>query len=236
MNYLIVDVAQKQFRLSEASRQDWGNEGGVFPKTLCPATPPASDNPENGTTVNPGPSPEPEPEPKPKPKPKVGALVGEIVGPVVGVAIIALAIFFCWRRRRRNRRRREQASASQPDIPTVQTYQPVPPMGQHPSSTTWMYTCPHQHQPPQGSYSYTDQPFPPAGAYPVMMQHGYPKADQTVYQPYTPPPHRAPQEMPSPEPTPAEWRGSEVSGDTGATVSELASLAQPQLFCMHRSI
>jgi hypothetical protein len=206
MNYLVMDVAQKQFRLSEATRQDWGNEGGVLPKTLCPATPPPTTSP-----------PPPPPPPGPEPKLNVGALVGGVVGGVAGLAIIIIAIFLCFRRRRRNKRRREQAAAGQPNMPApitaTQTYHPVAPMGQQPS-----YSAPGTYAYPQQSHlgSYPDQPSPPA-TYPVMTQYQYPKFDQPVYQPYTP--AREPQEMPSSELSPTEWRGSDVSGHTSATVS-----------------
>ncbi|KIW62309.1 hypothetical protein PV04_10493 [Phialophora macrospora] len=206
MNYLVVDVAQKQFRLSEATRQDWGNEGGVFPKTLCP--PATQSLPPDPIT------PTPPPDPGPGPKINVGALVGEVVGAVAGLAIIALAIFLCFRRRRRNRRRREQAAGGQLNMPApmaaTQTYQPVAPMGQQHYSSTGAYAYPQQPH----LDSYPDQPSPPP-TYPVVTQYQYPKFDQPVYQPYTPP--RDPQEMPSSELGPTEWRGSEVSGDTSGT-------------------
>ncbi|KAJ9602986.1 hypothetical protein H2200_012281 [Cladophialophora chaetospira] len=157
MNYLIMDVEKNQFRLSEAIRQDWGNEGGVSLRSLC-----------SGLV---------EPDSQPK-KTNVGALVGEIIGGVASLSIIIVVIIFCYRRRRNTRR---QQSAGEPSaVHPSQSYHPVTPAGQQqPYSPTATYPVTYS---PQTHTSYSDHPSPPA-----MMQHEYPKADQAGYPIYHPP-------------------------------------------------
>jgi hypothetical protein len=185
MNYLVMDIEQQQFRLSEAIRQDWGNEGGVALRKLC-----------SGLEA-----------PQPGPKTNVAAIAGGVGGGVGGLLIIALILFLWYRR---NKKRRQQATG-QAGAPYPQGYQSVAPVGHQPYSPTGTYAYP-----PQGHMGYSDQPSPPS-TYPLMTQYEYPKLARAGYDPYGPP--AAPQELPSPDHRPTEWRESEVSSDTHATVS-----------------
>ncbi len=111
MNYLVLDIEGQQFRLSEAIRQDFGSEGGVFPVKLCEGTPPPVPI-DDGVNI--------------------GAIVGGVVGGVAGILIILLAAFFFYRRRKRSRCTSNQraATASEPTSYDPQGaamgYNPVP--------------------------------------------------------------------------------------------------------------
>ncbi|KIW93489.1 uncharacterized protein Z519_06094 [Cladophialophora bantiana CBS 173.52] len=222
MNYLVLDVEEQQFRLSEAIRQDFGDEGGVMPRKLCSGAPPIDLGSSGGTNI--------------------GAIVGGVVGGVVFLLILALAIFFCYRRR--NRKNRNKEATAQNSAAKGQHYQPVPPTGPHfypPSSPVMYQRPPVGNYPAQAPMGYTCQP---AAGYAPMTQYEGPKPHQGLHPMYTSPASppapstsvvysdtasTAVQELPSTDSNAGEWRGSQFSSDTNATkgFSEILTTEAP---------
>ncbi|OQU98266.1 hypothetical protein CLAIMM_04075 [Cladophialophora immunda] len=218
MNYLILDVEQQQFRLSEAIRQDFGNEGGVMPRKLCTGgTSPIQDPPPSSDGVN------------------IGAIVGGVVGGVAVLLILALGACLCYRwKRTRSKKVAAQAAASQ-----NQTYQPVspgPPQLYPPPGAAGYLIPPGGSYPPQVPTGYAGHP---AAGYAPMTQYEAPLPRQASYPVYSPPSSppaptasvvysdtasTAVQELPSGDHNAREWRGSQVSGDTNATTKGLSEI------------
>ncbi|KIX05333.1 uncharacterized protein Z518_06205 [Rhinocladiella mackenziei CBS 650.93] len=217
MNYLVMDVEAKEFRLAEAVRQDFANQGGAFPTSLCTGGPPVDS---------------PTPPPDDGDGTPIGAIVGGVVGGVGGLLLIALGMFLFFRRRKRRGQSAPQTAA----LPPPQNYhQPAPPsapvMYPAPGGSAAMYPSPAHG----GTYP---APGPIAGyhpgPYPVMSQVDYgaaPPPQQGGYQVYSSPAlpraevasstaysdaattTTAVQELPSPNNNAGEWRGSQVSSN-----------------------
>ncbi|KIW13513.1 hypothetical protein PV08_08701 [Exophiala spinifera] len=162
MNYLILDVEQQQFRLSEAIRQDFGKEGGVFPRKLC-SDPPVGpggggDGGGDGGGTN------------------IGAIVGGVVGGVAGLSLLVLGVFCLWRlRRRRSSSTRGTSTRRVPALPM--TYAAVQ-TGAAAAGYDSRLTMSH---PPQGTVFYPTQ----APAYGYTMT-GHPSSFGQVQQIYHP--------------------------------------------------
>jgi hypothetical protein len=240
MNYLVMDMESENFRLSEAIRQDFGDEGGVAPVKLCTGTPLVE---VKSKGIN------------------VGALVGEIIGGVAALLIIVGITWFCCRQRR-NRRREATAPTvtTVPTAPTHEAYRPVPtgptaysppPPGHliYPSSSPGTYGP----APPMQMQMHPSPGYPahsPSG-HPVMTQTGYPKPYQAEYlfypssQPvlraeapsvvYSDSATTAVQELPSPDNHATEWRSSQM-GSTGSdsdpsVCTSQARFLKPVMLC-----
>lgn len=102
MNYMIMDVEERQFRLAPAIRQNFASQGGgVIERKLCEGlADPTESAALPGSTAEPG-NEDSTPEVTSSGGTPVGAIVGGVVGGIGGLALLALAIFFFLRRRRR---------------------------------------------------------------------------------------------------------------------------------------
>lgn len=225
MNYLVLDVPKKEFWLTPAVRQDFGNEGGVFPRALCTGlAPPTSTPSSTPTTTHPGPTTTTSEAPASGGGTPVGPIVGGVVGGVGGIALIALLAFMLLRRRNRANKEAEIANSS--------AYPPAPP-------TQQIMQSPHQHHsymggpPPPGMYSPTHTGYPSspfgnpahnsmgyAGA--PMGGFGAPQSDYSNDMQQ----HTGPQFY-SPSPSVKPEHASMVYSDTATAVPELASPGQP---------
>lgn len=221
MNYLVLDVPKKEFRLSPAVREDFrnGGGGGALPLPLCSGL------------VDPTTTPTPDPvSPTPTPPPTsstavasggggtpVGAIVGGVVGGVGGLALIALLAFLILRRRNRSKKEAEIANSS--------AYPPAPPTQQIMSPQQQHYMGP---PPPGGVYSPTNSyPSPPFGnsahnsmGYAPVPMGGFngPRSDYSNDQ-------SGPQFYSS-SPSMQPEHASVVYSDTATAVPELASPGQ----------
>lgn len=138
MNYLVLDFEQQQFRLSEAIRQNFGSEGGVFPRKLCSGTQVVVDKEGASGGAN------------------VGVIVGGVVGGVAGLTIILVVAFYLWRRSRIRRTIVQQ-------VPTPVTY--ATPTGAAPAYDPLPMSQPsgtafYSSQLPASGYHLTGHPSP----------------------------------------------------------------------------
>ncbi|KAK6373347.1 hypothetical protein LTS17_008367 [Exophiala oligosperma] len=192
MNSLVLDVERQQFRLSEAIRQNFGSEGGVFPRKLYSGSSAVGTDEDKSGRGNGAP---------------VGAIVGGVVGGVAGLTAIVVLVFYLWRRLRRRSLKNVTRQVQ------TTTGGAAPAAGYH---DPHLSMCPSH--PSQGSAAASYPPvsgyhLPAGGHTPSSFGHGQQQQQQPTYH-YTETARTAAiiQELPSSSEKPNGSSGRKVGG------------------------